>query len=211
MFNAAIIDAEIEVDLPLLRSIQAHFSAYDIPYTIQTCTRDPHPIYADMLWREGYTAVIQDPLLRFDGMFENLRLNPRVTFQLAHTASDLELHYAIVAEGFELPPSIEGFVEVMLNMRESTHLIAFLDGEPAGAGTLVECANVAGIYNVATLPALRSQGVATAIMVELQRLALRHGYTGTALAASEMGLPLYERMGYAADGFQLVYAAMLEE
>jgi hypothetical protein len=46
---------------------------------------------------------------------------------------------------------------------------------------------------------------------ELQRLALRHGYTGTALAASEMGLPLYERMGYMPDGYQLVYAAFADE
>jgi GNAT superfamily N-acetyltransferase len=64
------------------------------------------------------------------------------------------------------------------------------------------------VYNVTTLPAARHPGVATVIMHALQRRALDMGYSGTALASSEMGVPLYHRLGYRADGYQIVYARL---
>jgi GNAT superfamily N-acetyltransferase len=83
-------------------------------------------------------------------------------------------------------------------------------GRAVGAGTLIASGGVAGVYNVATVPSARRQGVAAAVMGALHEHALELGYPGTALASSSMGIPLYDRLGYRSDGFQFAWVPMFE-
>jgi len=72
-------------------------------------------------------------------------------------------------------------------------------------------AGVAGLYNVSTLPFARRQGVAVRIMEALHGHALAQGYSGTSLASSVMGLPLYRRLGYQPAGYQIAYVPLNSE
>lgn len=56
--------------------------------------------------------------------------------------------------------------------------------------------DVASIYCVATLPEARGRGIGTAITREPLLEAKNGGYDVAVLEASEMGLPVYRRLGF---------------
>ncbi|MBX3081620.1 MAG: GNAT family N-acetyltransferase [Anaerolineae bacterium] len=205
-FNAAIVRDSAVLSPERIDTISDVFIRAGVNFTIQVADPRPSPACAELLHSEGFSEVLCDPMMRFEGALPATALNPGLLIQRVLSQHDIDIYYQIVAEGFDLPPVIEDFVAVMLKMTECRHVIAWLNGAPVGAGTLVECAGVAGIYNVATVPDARDQGVATAVMHALHHYALADGYSGTALASSVMGLPLYRKLGYKDDGYQIVYA-----
>lgn len=76
------------------------------------------------------------------------------------------------------------------------HVIAYVNGYPAGIGSLFCHAGVAGVYNMATAPGYRRRGIAAAVMDALLERAGATGCEFVALTPSEMGRPLYAALGF---------------
>jgi GNAT superfamily N-acetyltransferase len=78
------------------------------------------------------------------------------------------------------------------------HLLARIDGMPAGACSLFAEAGMGCVYNVGAFPAYRGQGVATTLLRRLAEEAQARGVTTLFLQAVHQGpaQPLYRRMGY---------------
>ena len=76
------------------------------------------------------------------------------------------------------------------------HYLSRLDGEPVASATLLPAAGVAGIYDVATVPAARRRGIGAAMTVQALRDAREDGYRFAVLHSSAAGLPLYRRLGF---------------
>jgi GNAT superfamily N-acetyltransferase len=73
---------------------------------------------------------------------------------------------------------------------------ARVDGEPVATATVNPVGEDAHVLLVATLPEARGRGLATLCMLRGLSRARERGATTTTLEASEMGRPVYERMGY---------------
>ena len=77
------------------------------------------------------------------------------------------------------------------------HYLARLDGEPVGTASVLCAAGVAGVYNVATVPAARRRGVGA----EVTRVALaaardQQGFAWSILHSSAMGVRVYRALGF---------------
>ncbi len=74
--------------------------------------------------------------------------------------------------------------------------IGYLHGHPATASMMFLSETAAGIYAVATLPAVRRQGLGGAMTAAPLAEAQSEGYRIGTLTASAMGSSLYQRIGF---------------
>lgn len=111
--------------------------------------------------------------------------------------------------GFGLPDSsvqrlFELFAAVALAPPMHTYL-ATLEGRPVATSQLFVGAGVAGIYNVTCLPDARGRGIGGAVTRAPLREARRQGCGLGILQASDLGYPVYRRLGFRDYGRLNVY------
>ena len=111
--------------------------------------------------------------------------------------------------GFGLPQEYEAawhelFAEAVFEQPFWTYL-ALLDDKPVATSQLFLSAGVAGIYNVTCLPEARGRGIGAAITQAPLLDARTMGYRVAILQASEMGYPVYRRLGFQDYGKLSVY------
>jgi ribosomal protein S18 acetylase RimI-like enzyme len=76
------------------------------------------------------------------------------------------------------------------------HLLGTLDGEPVATAAVAHGSDAAEIQHVVTLESARRRGLGTAMTAAALELARRRGHTTAVLTASELGVGLYERLGF---------------
>jgi ribosomal protein S18 acetylase RimI-like enzyme len=103
---------------------------------------------------------------------------------------------------FEMAPSLaRGTAALMETCDPRVARVTVLGAwEPSGClvgtGTLVEVEGTAGLYNIATSASARRRGVGRAVTLSLIQLARDRGHRHAVLESSEMGLDLYESLGF---------------
>ena len=76
------------------------------------------------------------------------------------------------------------------------HLLGRLDGAPVATATLLPAGGIVGIYDVSTVPEARRRGIGTAMTLAALHQARNLGYEVAFLQPSNMGRPIYERIGF---------------
>jgi ribosomal protein S18 acetylase RimI-like enzyme len=113
-------------------------------------------------------------------------------------AAGLEDHIRAGAAGFEMP-------EALLRRTMSGSLaagddvaiyVAYEDGRPVGSGLGFQTGRVIGVYNIATVPWARKRGFGVAMTMQIVTDGAARGCDVAVLQASEMGYPIYERLGF---------------
>ncbi len=96
---------------------------------------------------------------------------------------------------------LRGFAPAGYDEGEPLRLyLARLAGVPVAVSQLFLGAGIAGIYCVGTLPEARRQGIGAAVTHAALADARALGYNMAVLGASEMGEPVYRRLGFVACG-----------
>ncbi len=118
--------------------------------------------------------------------------------RLVESGTGLHDFRAVISAGYEIPMAmVEAFVTADLTRApEVESYVGYLNGLPAASSTLVFGGGVAGIHNVATVPELRKRGLGEAMTWHCIGRGLTCGCDMAALQSSEMGQPIYERMGF---------------
>lgn len=112
---------------------------------------------------------------------------------------DLEAVMATMMDGFEFPDLARQPMADLLggvDPARMRHVLATVDGTPAATGSVWLTGTTAGLYNIATLPAYRGRGLGYAVTAALMDLARDLGCTEAVLHATELGRPVYERLGF---------------
>lgn len=134
---------------------------------------------------------------------EDLALPEGVTVRRVDAPDELRLWGQIAGAGTGFSPQIAAVVGEMEtyasgypSRAERRNYIAYLRDEPVATSVLVLSHGVAGLYAVATLPAARRRGIGAAVSCLPLLEARAEGYYVGTLQASEMGRPVYRRLGF---------------
>jgi ribosomal protein S18 acetylase RimI-like enzyme len=133
---------------------------------------------------------------------EHLSLPPHLTIERVSGEETLKTWLRIMVGGSEL--SEEGLVLLLdvvtrhgFKYDTAVHYyLGMLDGSPVATSLLYLGGGVAGIYNVATLPSARRQGIGSALTLAPLLDARSWGYRIGTLQSTAMGLNLYRRIGF---------------
>lgn len=76
-------------------------------------------------------------------------------------------------------------------------MLGRLNGRPIATNILFNGAGVVGVYGIAVTPAARGRGIGAAITLgPVLEERDRSGYRHAVLFSTEMGVPVYERIGF---------------
>ena len=130
------------------------------------------------------------------------RQPPGLVVELVTDPETLREWCAAMCAGYEMPAWFgETYYDCLINLgleaqAPPRHYLGRLEGEPVATATLFLGAGVAGIYDVATIPAARRQGIGAVMTVQALRDARADGYRIAVLHSSAAGLSMYRRLGF---------------
>jgi ribosomal protein S18 acetylase RimI-like enzyme len=117
--------------------------------------------------------------------------------------TDLDAVAAAIAEGFSfagIPGVADGFEAYLDALDRSIQhdLLAWdaASGEVLGVGTLIHLDRTVQLVNIATPEAHRGRGVGSAVTAALMNLGRDLGADAAMLTATEMGYPIYRKLGF---------------
>lgn len=178
--------------------------------------RDKPADLAERLTAHGFTKSGPGPGMAID--INTMKEEPwparlKITGVKDNNALKAWCHIACI--GFGIPASAEPAMMAWLERDLKCklplkHYLGILDGTPVASSLSFLAAGVAGIYLVATLPGARNRGVGFAMTQEPLKDAKRMGYRIGTLQTSEMGKPVYLRMGFK-EYFQTIHYAWFPE
>jgi predicted GNAT family acetyltransferase len=114
----------------------------------------------------------------------------------------LERWVATMTAGFGAPPSeVDPQLAPIAHDTFDDHAaaryyLASLHGEPVATAALTLTGGMAGVFSVTTIPSARGRGIGAAVTLAPLLDARAAGYQIGVLQASEMGYPVYKRIGF---------------
>ena len=155
------------------------------------------------LLAKGLTHVLVVPGMAMDlAELPDEPLPNKLTIGPVENREDLEAFLRVFAATFQIDDAL---VPRLLDIRvglpqddrgNSVALLGRLDGRAVASAELFASAGVAGLYSVGTLPAIRGRGLGRAMTIAALAEARDRGYRIGALQGTEMGVPVYRRLGF---------------
>lgn len=184
-----------------IRAVVAQAEARRVPLLWWTGPRTRPTNLAEHLLAHGFVEAGQLPGMAIT-LTPDTVAGPapaKLSIRVAANATELAAWSATCSAALDLPaPVAEANHDFMRHVDPLTTraYVSYLDGVPVATSVAMFAGGVAGIYNVATLPAVRRQGIGQAMTLAPMRDALAAGHRAAILHATAMAEPIYRRMGF---------------
>lgn len=127
--------------------------------------------------------------------------------RLVDDAAGLDDHVAVDAAAFGIPePLVRPWIgERLWEIPGCAVYVGYTDGQPVSSGFSVRTADTIGIYTIATIESARRRGYGAAMTARVAADGAAAGCRVAVLQPSEMGKPVYERLGFRTVSERIVY------
>lgn len=192
-----------EVETGITRTLQ-HFAAHHQPMFWWTGPATRPADLGTALQAHGLSHGSEVPGMAVDlsALPDSVPTPAGFTIQPVEDATMLKPWVTVLASGNGMP---DGFISDLLNLEVSRgihqplstrHYLGIYQGKPVAVSALHLDAGVAGLHAVATIPEARGHGFGAAISLQPMLDARAMGYHIGTLQASNMGFPVYRRLGF---------------
>lgn len=205
-FNKVRLKRTDDVPAALARG-EAFFGERELPWHVEL-RADQEAGAAPALEAAGFRRTALVPGMVLSPIRGGKREVPKLVIREVRDAEGLERFQHTAFEGFGLPGRLGPLflTPALMALPGVTLFLGELDGEPAATSLLLRTPGVAGVYWVATLAAHRGRGLGEALTWAAVRAGAEAGDPVASLQASEMGAPVYTRMGFETPLHYLRYA-----
>jgi GNAT superfamily N-acetyltransferase len=123
---------------------------------------------------------------------------PDLEIRRVTDAAGVDAHRQAVTSGFGADPIIarETVCADLLERPECVVYVGYGDGVPVASGLGWRTGRTIGVYSIATIAAARRRGYGAAMTARVVADGVDAGCDVAALQASQMGRPIYERLGF---------------
>jgi GNAT superfamily N-acetyltransferase len=123
---------------------------------------------------------------------------PGFEIRQASDAAGIEDHIRTAALGFEMAEDVIRAIVVptLLGRDDVAVYVGYVDGEPVATGLGFRTDSTIGVYNIATVESRRGRGYGAAMTRRVVADGVAAGCDVAILQSSEMGFPIYERLGF---------------
>jgi GNAT superfamily N-acetyltransferase len=113
-------------------------------------------------------------------------------------AAGIDAHRRAVTAGFGSDPAVALGTACLslLDRPECVVYVGYADGDPVVSGLGWRTGRTVGVYSIATIESARRRGYGAAMTARVVADGVVAGCDVAALQASEMGRPIYERLGF---------------
>ena len=128
-------------------------------------------------------------------------------------AAGIDDHRRVVTDGFEAHPAVAlgTTCEELLDRPDCVVYVGYADGAAVASGLGWRTGRTIGVYAIATTPAARRRGYGAAMTARVVTDGVAAGCDVAVLQASELGRPIYERLGFRVDIRYAAYLARVDE
>ena len=192
---AAVLDAVLDA------VIQARAQGIDFVVRLRQGVDDrfiPTLIQAGLEHQPPQTAIpgmVAFPIDRDTVTKQTVR---ELDIQRVTDEAGIDVHRQTATAGFGADPVVaQGTVCANLLARaECVVYVGYADGDPVVSGLGWRTGRTIGVYSIATIPSARRHGYGAAMTARVVADGALAGCDVAALQASEMGRPIYERLGF---------------
>jgi ribosomal protein S18 acetylase RimI-like enzyme len=124
--------------------------------------------------------------------------SPGLEIRRVADAAGIDAHRQVVAAGFGSDPAVAAGTVCpdLLERPECVVYVGSTDGVPVVSGLGWRTGRTVGVYSIAAIPAARRRGYGAAMTARVVADGVAAGCDVAVLQASEMGRPIYERLGF---------------
>jgi len=183
-----------------LEKAASYFAAKKLPYRVCVPAHDAGAC-RHCLAPQGFVETKPVPGMVLSPIPEAPRLPDHLEVRRVADADTLADFQQTAFEGFGLPMAAAPLflTAELMALSHVALFVGYTQGEAAATAALIGTEGVAGIYWVATLERFRGRGYGEALTWRAIAEGGERGYPLASLQASEMGRPVYARMGFAHD------------
>jgi GNAT superfamily N-acetyltransferase len=197
MFNQAFVMRPLDDPKRLIAEATRFFDERELPFVVRV--REGVDPDAERACEElGLPYSDTAPGMVLEDLSRDYRAVDGLDIRTARDGESLQQHVDILIEAFHMPAELGRrlITERMLDAPDVELYVGYVDGEPVATSALIASSRVAGVYNVATRASHRGHGIGEAITAHAVKRGASMGCLISSLQASQMGYPVYERMGF---------------
>ena len=123
---------------------------------------------------------------------------PELEIRRVTDAAGIDVHRWVVTAGFGSDPAVALGTACpdLLDRSGCVVYVGYANGDPVVSGLGWRTGRTIGVYSIATVPSARRRGYGAAMTARVVADGVVEGCDVAALQASEMGRPIYERLGF---------------
>ncbi|MBS1717364.1 MAG: GNAT family N-acetyltransferase [Armatimonadetes bacterium] len=150
----------------------------------------------ELLLQKGWSEPAALPAMMIDLTTMPHPSTPEgMELRIVESQEDLEIWQGALAAGYGLPLEVAQLFG-LLDPNVALYYTAFLDDQAVATSAVFFHGGIAGIYCVATVSEFRGRGLGAAVTALPLIEARKQGYRTGTLQASQMGHPVYKRLGF---------------
>ena len=195
--NMALVTRTLAAPGPLIAEAAAYFNARHLRFILRV-REGVDPRFENEAESLGFPYSDSVPNLALEDIAVRGSFAEGLEIRLAATPAALQDHATVCAAAFGMPMYVASALvpPAILEVPGVEIYVGYRGGSAVASAALILSHGVAGIFNVGALSAVRRQGIGEAMTWHAVRRGAAQGALFANLQASEMGRPIYERMGF---------------